>query len=150
MADATQFSKFEVEVSKDGISFAPFATVLAAQQQDYLQADQLHTLQTVYYRLKMWDLFNQVTYSNIVVVKRELAAGLIIVQNPVQHQLIFRHPPAQSASILVIDFSGKLFFKGNIASGNIQSSIPVSTLPPGTYVLRYTDGQKQFAQKFIK
>lgn len=150
VADATQFSRFEIEMSKDGVSFTPIAAVVAAQQQDYLQIDRLNTQHTVYYRLKMWDMFNHANYSNIIVVKRESTTGLVIVQNPVQNQLVFRHPPAQNASFMVVDFSGKLFLTGNIASGNIQTSVPVSTLPAGIYVLRYTDGVIQSAQKFIR
>lgn len=150
VADPTQFSRYEVEISRDGFSYSSIANVPSVQQQDYQYTDRTNTQQTVYYRLKMWDIFNQVTYSHIAVVKRERSAKMVLLQNPVRDQLIFQHPQANNASFMIIDYTGKLYLKGSVPSGNIQTSLPVSTLPAGSYVLQFTDGSVQFAQKFIK
>lgn len=150
VADPLQFKRYEVELSKDGHSFSSIANVAAGQQQEYLLNDKANTQQTVYYRLKMWDHFNQSTYSNIIVVKREQTAGMLLLQNPVNSQLVFRHPSAKKASFVIIDYTGRLFMKGAIPSGNVQTSLPVSSLPTGSYILQYIDGTSHFAQKFIK
>lgn len=150
VADPTQFQRYEVELSKDGFSFSPIASVASLQQQDYVQSDKINIQQTVYYRLKMWDHFNQATYSNIIVVKREQTAGMQLLQNPVSDQLVFRHPSAKTASFVIVDYTGRLFMKGTIPAGNVQTSLPVSSLPAGSYILQYMDGTSQFAQKFIK
>ncbi len=150
VADPLQFKRYEVELSKDGHSFSSIANVAAGQQLEYLLNDKANTQQTVYYRLKMWDHFNQSTYSNIIVVKREQTAGMLLLQNPVSSQLVFRHPSAKKASFVIIDYTGRLFMKGAIPSGNVQTSLPVSSLPTGSYILQYIDGTSHFAQKFIK
>jgi hypothetical protein len=150
VADPTQYKRYEVEVSQDGFSFSPIVSVTSNQQQDYVQSDKVNIQQTVYYRLKMWDHFNQSTYSNIVVVKREQTGGMQLLKNPVSDQLVFRHPSAKKASFVIIDYTGRLFMKGTIPAGNIQTSLPVSSLPAGSYILQYMDGTSQFAQKFIK
>lgn len=150
VADPTQYKRYELEVSKDGFSFSPVVSVTSNQQQDYVQSDKVNIQQTVYYRLKMWDHFNQATYSNIIVVKREQASGMQLLQNPVSDQLVFRHPAAKNASFVIIDYTGRLFMKGTIPAGNVQTSLPVSSLQAGSYILQYMDGTSQFAQKFIK
>lgn len=150
VADPSQFQRYEVEVSTNGFAFSPFKEVRSTQSEEYLLNDRTNTQQTVYYRLKLWDHFGQATYSNILVVKRELAAGLVIVQNPVRDHLIFRHPSAKSAYYQVVDFTGRVYMKGAIPAGNLQTSVTVSTLPAGSYVLQYSDGTSQFAQKFLK
>ena len=150
VADPTQFNRYEVELSKDGFSFSPIAKITSTLQQDYVLSDKVNIHQTVYYRLKMWDHFNEATYSNIIVVKREQTAGMQLLQNPVKDQLIFRHPSAKKASFVIIDNSGRLFIKGTVPSGNVQTSLPVSSLPAGSYILQYIDGTSQFAQTFIK
>lgn len=151
VADPTQFSRFEIEESKDGFSFLQFRKVKVEQQKDFELSDKTNIYPTMYYRLKMWDHFNQASYSNTVIVKRGLnATGLVIVQNPVKEQLIFRHPSAKNGLYEVVDFSGRLFMKGNVPVGNVQTSLSVSQLPAGSYVLRYYDGTLQFAEKFLK
>ncbi|TWI79215.1 putative secreted protein (Por secretion system target) [Lacibacter cauensis] len=151
VADPTQFQRYEVEVSTNGFAFSHLTELRSStQSEEYFLSDKANTQQTVYYRLKLWDHFGQATYSNIVVVKRELAAGLIIVQNPVSDHLIFRHPSAKNAYYQVVDFTGRVFMKGAIPAGNMQTSVAVSTLPAGSYVLQYSDGTSQFAQKFLK
>lgn len=150
VADPAKFQRYEVELSKDGVTFLPIASVTSVQQQDYVKIDKANIQQTVYYRLKMWDIFNQITYSNIVVVKRELTAAMQLLQNPVSDQLVFRHPSAKNASFVIVDYTGRLYMKGSIATGNVQTSLPVSSLPAGSYVLQYVDGVAQYAQKFIK
>lgn len=150
VADPTQFKRYEVELSKDGFSFSQIANVTSLQQQDYVQSDKANILQTVYYRLKMWDHFNNATYSNIIVVKREQTAGMQLLQNPVSDQLVFRHPSAKNASFVIVDYTGRLFIKGNIPAGNVQTSLPVSSLPAGSYILQYIEGVSQYAQKFVK
>lgn len=150
VADPTQFQRYEVEVSTNGFAFSPISSVTSVQQQDYVKSDKANIQQTVYYRLKMWDHFNQATYSNIIVVKRQQTAGMQLLQNPVSDQLVFRHPLAKNASFVVIDYTGRLFMKGTIPAGNVQTSLPVSSLPAGSYILQYIDGVSQYAQKFIK
>jgi hypothetical protein len=150
VADATLFNKYEVEVSKDGFNFTTLPGVLAPELTDNLLKDKINTHQTAYYRLKMWDHFSQASFSNIVVVKRETSKTVALLQNPIHDQLIFRHPSAKKASFVVVDFSGRVYMKGMIPEGNIQTSLQASSLPAGSYVLQYTDGVIQFSQKFLK
>ena len=150
VADASQFSRYQPEVSKDGFNFTALSVVHSTTLNQYRLTDRSNNYQTVYYRLKMWDVFNEASYSNTVVIRRDGAGTFSLLQNPVKDQLVFRHPSAVSASYTVLDISGRLFMKGAIPAGNIQTSIPIAALPAGNFVLRFADGTNFNVQKFIK
>jgi hypothetical protein len=48
----------------------------------------------------------------------------------------------------VIDQSGRLLAKGKLEKG--YSSIGTGNINTGIYIIRFTDGEQQWSEKFIK
>lgn len=150
VADPSSYARFELEESTNGQQFRKSGETVATLQTSYTYTDRAVTAKTKYYRLKMWDLFNQATYSYVITINRTMSSGIVLLQNPVQDGLVFRHPSSEKAMYMVTDMSGRVYLKGMIAPNTTQSNLRLSNLPAGTYVLRYMDQAVQHTQTFIK
>ncbi len=152
VADPASYNRFELEESTDGLGFRKAAEVnIAGQQTNYNFTDKLVKERVKYYRLKMWDIFNNVTYSHVVNITRPITAGIVLLQNPVRESLVFRHPASSTPSgYLITDLTGRVYVRGTIPSNIIQTSISISQLPAAVYVLKYFDQSTEQAKTFVK
>jgi hypothetical protein len=70
---------------------------------------------------------------------------------PVQNQLIMQHPVAEAGStVLLVGIDGRQLFTQNIQTRAVQTTINVSKLIPGNYMVVFNmNGQRQ-SKSFIK
>ncbi|MEQ1798425.1 MAG: T9SS type A sorting domain-containing protein [Lacibacter sp.] len=148
--NADQFQLFELQESKNGIDFTNKTSVAPGSASRYSYLDAGSFTATKYYRLKLTDRQRNVSYSHVVSIGGKKDTKIVLLQNPVQHQLNFRHPEAVNAQYSVVDLSGRIMMQGVVSKHAVISSVNTSTLNNGAYVLRFTDGGENYSQTFIK
>jgi hypothetical protein len=147
---------FELERSTDGRRFSAIATIRATNgsavhQYQYTDADfvQLPSTQ-LYYRLRMVDIDGSHSYSQVVLLRKELAQVRISTYpNPVRQQLQVQleTPFAAQYQLQLTDLQGRLLLQRQqtVQPGTTSLTIPTQQLPQGLYLLvvRSSDGQQQ-------
>lgn len=150
---------FELEKSTDGTSFQLLQQIPAAGNSSseikYSGFDGKPVYGTNFYRLKMVDKDGRHSYSRVVAVKINQATDeLIIFPNPVTNVLRLQVPPLknQEAIIEVGDATGKTVVTQTIRSGNYlrSTSIDISPLAKGVYMVILSDGNEKKQQRFVK
>ncbi len=145
---------FEVEESTDGTNFSTLVTLSANGSGDntYSTQDaQTHTGNN-YYRLKSVDIDGRFTYSQVVLVKISASgkAMFFVYPNPAAKQLVVQHGnPNSVAHLTVYNFQGQKMSTIS-ANGSGQTTIDVSRLTPGNYVIEYRSDSEIIREKFVK
>lgn len=104
-----------------------------------------------YYRIKQRDRNGDFDYSNIVTAEINNGVSLKIHPNPVVRELNLSHPIADTSSkVNILSMEGRSVINYKIPSGNNISSIDVSTLAKGTYMLIYSSQKERSSIKFMK
>lgn len=150
LASIDQVTHFEVQKSKEGRNFTSIATVNATDKISYTYTDVDLNEGTNYYRIKVFDALGEITYSYIVAVGNKLKATVEFYNNPVQSQLLFKHPASANATYKIIDVSGRQVKAGRIPANAVVSQIDLSALAPGQYVLQFFNEFETVSKQFIK
>ncbi len=148
--NAEQFQVFDLQESINGIDFINKTSVAPGSSSRYSYLDAGSFAATKYYRLKLTDRQRNVSYSHVVSIGGKKETKIVLLQNPVQYQLNFRHPEAVSAQYSVVDLSGRIMLQGVISKHAVISSVNTSVLNKGAYILRFTDSGENYSQTFIK
>lgn len=145
---------FEVECSKDGKTFQSIGSVLANNTSglnSYSFNDANATVGDNYYRLKQQDLDGRFTYSNVELASVQLNGGFTIQPNPVVSNLTLNHSEAKDKAVFVIfNLQGQKVLSADVKKGTVASSVDVSGLAPGSYLLSFKNGTEQQSIQFIK
>lgn len=153
--------QFIIERSSDGNTYKAIGQVAAVGNSNTIQhysfADQSpFTSTNNFYRLKMQDVDGNSKYSKILIIKfgGELTANMQLFPNPVKDILQVQIPAGLNGSISlqIIDMSGRIVRKNNIASdGNaLSTSIDVSNMQPGLYIIKAQAGNTSVLTRFAK
>lgn len=145
-----RFKLFVLEESNNGIDFSYLSTITPGLWEAYNYIHLTDKSQTKYYRLKLIDLSGSITYSHVVSIGGKKQIHITLLQNPVQNQLLFRHPQAKDASYTITDFSGRKMLQGVISKNAAVSTISTSSLANGMYVLHYIDHGETLTATFLK
>ncbi len=137
------------------IGKVPAASVTGSHQYNFNDAKPLTG--SSYYRLKMTGKDGNFTYSNIVPIKTKVAGfTLSAYPNPVKNILKVKVSSTgeNKITLLVTDLSGKTLLNKviNIINGESDTSLNVSHLTAGTYLLKMlsADGRETVVKKFVK
>lgn len=153
-ANEQNVSRFIVERSNDGISFAPIATVNARNRpvDAYSYADLISQIPVrpsgyLYYRLKMVDADGNINYSTVVRIALDTDNKITVGPNPFHDQLTV-YSQSEVKRITVTDFSGRQVYQ----SGNITGNrIPMpAVLPAGQYMVKIETSAGTVTKKLIK
>lgn len=150
LASIDQITHFEVQKSKEGRNFTSIATIYTTDKISYTFTDVDLSEGTNYYRIKVFDAVGEITFSYIVAVGNKLKATVEFYNNPVQAQLLFKHPAAVNATYKIIDVSGRQVKAGRIPTNAVVSQIDLSSLTPGQYVLQFFNENETVSKQFIK
>lgn len=101
---------------------------------------------TLYYRLKVGFDNHKEYYSNIIAIK-DIPGSRPTLKNNTVHQSVEVNSPSKF-TYAVIDYSGRTVAKGNLVQG--FNSIATYELNKGMYILQFSNGQEQYAEKFMK
>lgn len=150
--------KFEVEFSKDGITFQSFISIPArgtsSIKTDY---NTLHCCPVVganYYRLKMIDRDGHFKYSEIRKVVFEFINEMKLFPNPISNRLdlkiSFVKPFTKDAIITVYNSSGSQVYSSILAKGKTITQINMGAVAAGSYYIIVAVGGELYKEEFIK
>jgi hypothetical protein len=150
---------FEVEKSLDGKVFLTTGSVIASAKNgnENYSFNETITNDKVYYRLKMFDKNQVMTYSKILAFQNKFAStnGLKIINNPVADKLTLSISSTNNytAEIKVYDLSGRMKMQQrvNVYEGDNQVSLPLTSgFHSGIYFVEVNNGIEKQSVKFIK
>lgn len=134
-ATETEIAHFEIERSKDGLSFEKIGVVEGAGNSSTPQQyhfEDLRIYPKTYYRLKPIDTNGTSEYSNVVVVEGEMQEILLAFPNPAKDQLTIVSPYA--ADFQLVDILGHSIKNIRFEQADTRN-IDISALPNGVYYL---------------
>jgi len=144
---------FAIERSKDGSNFnqVDFVAAKNSTTNSYAYTDAVTVANAAYYRLKMTDKDGSFKYSKIVTLNAKQSIQLEVFPNPVSNTVVASHTKAgESGVVKIITVDGKNVATQNIQVGATQSSIDVSKLKAGTYVIVFENDGARSSVQFVK
>ena len=147
--------KFDIEKSKDGISFTTLAKVnkqTAERNYSFTDANLFSPLS--YYRLKIFNINGTYKYSNVIPLRNSLEKFVYkVYQEADRHvyRLSCTLNEAEKISIYVTDASGKQIFKKDFGkiTGQLKDDIDLSNQAAGTYFLTLQIGNNRYNVKLL-
>ena len=153
---------FEVERSTDGINFFPLQTInsvasdFPSANYKFTDVDVSKESNTAYYRLKIINVANQVSYSKIIRLStnKSVNGRVKIFPNPVSDnlQVSIYAPSRQNVELFIYDGSGRLMHSTHttIEKGNTKLNISdFQSWPTGIYSVKVVAGNDLFINKMI-
>ena len=133
-----------IEVSVNGINFTPLD-----QTNNVLRTYSYRPLDTrpLLYRLHVTFDNLKEYYSNVIAIRQGKARKPQLVGNTIAGNNVTVNSPA-NYQYQVIDQSGRILSKGTVEKG--YSSVRLGSIHTGIYIIRFTDGEQQWSEKFIK
>lgn len=141
---------YVAEKSTNGKDFSSFGNILPSNKINYEINDNSILAVTTYYRVKFLTADGKVTYSNVVAVTPKKSLGLDVFPNPVKNNLVINYKTlSKNASLSITSLEGKNLHNTSIKAGTNQTSIDVSTLKNGTYIVTLLDFDGNKTSKII-
>ncbi len=133
-----------LESSEDGVNFQPVTeTSASARNYNYTPRSTAVTL----YRLNVTFDNGRSYFSNTIALKNTSNAKPQLLTTVIRkNELSVTSPGA--FEYLVADFGGRTIAKGMIPKGS--SSIQLTNLPSGAYMVKFSNGDEQYVEKFVK
>jgi hypothetical protein len=150
VANETNLRGYEIEKSLDANNFVNVGFVAASNANSYtFSTDQKTTV--VYYRLKMVDKDGSFKYSNTISINGKEGVKLDLYPNPAKNTLVLLHPKADDkATATISSINGKRLLAQSITANTTQTTLDVSKLPAGTYLVVYNNGSSGTTATFVK
>ncbi len=145
--------EFQVERSSNGREYQSIGKVAAAgpSSAKYSFVDAKPIEGANYYRLKIVDKDGSFSYSKVIVINTKPTSAISVYPNPAGETLTLTHTRAINKAVVEIySVDGKRINTYHVQPSAIQSTIDVSELVKGTYMLIYSDGVNKTSSKFIK
>lgn len=153
-AQEINMNRFEIQRSLDARTFESIGSVAARNQSTeatYTYTDAKPVSGTAYYRLNMIDNDGRSSYSGVVSITGKIPVNLSVFPNPVVNSLVLSHPKAvDGATIKIISMNGAVVAAYNVQKDAIQSSVDVSKLSKGNYIVIFNNAAKQQTVKILK
>jgi uncharacterized delta-60 repeat protein len=153
--------QFVIERSTDGKTYKAIGQVNATGNSSltkhYSFADQSPYMSASnYYRLNMQDVDGAIKYSKTLIIKfdGQLTTSMAVFPNPTRDLLQVQLPDGMNGTVAlqVFDLNGQLVKFTNLASDGsaLNTTVDVSTLVSGVYILKAQAGNVTLTSRFIK
>jgi SdrD B-like domain/Secretion system C-terminal sorting domain len=147
VADQSDISAYEVEVSTNGRNFNNVTSVTANNDLSatYNAAHLTPALGISYYRIKFVDKNGAISYSDIRKVNFGKAANVNVFPNPAKIEVNVTLTPAminKAATISVISIDGRLMTVQKVSAASQIETIDVSKMANGKYIVRIVTGNE--------
>jgi hypothetical protein len=152
VADAINFSHFEVERSSDGLNFTPVADLPYSGNTDYSYTDMAPENGTNYYRLRLVDIDAHYTYSKTVAANTSCNMNLVKVYPTFTTGKVQVVLPQgyESAKIYLVNAAGQRIIPLLLSSTGTVRSVSLEGLPAATYVLQVVNDRETKSFKIVK
>ncbi len=145
---------FEIEQNPDGTTFQKIGTVKASNREE----GQQYSFSTLparqplnYYRLKIVDLDNSFSYSNIISVHTTPDNEVIAFPNPVSDKVLVTFPvQGVESSLQIYSAEGVLLHTASLPEGSAGYEADLSGFQSGSYFLLIRNREAAFRRKLIK
>jgi hypothetical protein len=141
-------SHFDVERSIDGVTYQKIGAVTSvntAGVHNYNYTDAPLQASIIYYRLKQVDRDGRYEISPIRIVKPNGNAAILLLPNPVNNNLQL-YGVKQGTPIIIYDAAGKQILSQTWSGTSVQ----LSQLPTGMYILHLIINKNTVVKKFLK
>ena len=149
----TNFKKYEIERSTDGIGFYKIGEVAGKNLANYSFTDNnLPNSNTVYYRLKMIDIDGLFSNSKTLAVRlADHFSNALVYPNPTKEKLIVTLQQAltETSQLIIADLSGRIVNRQQVKSGLSQIDLDVQQMPAGRYFIRLYNHNTMINQSFV-
>jgi hypothetical protein len=145
-ANKINVSKFEIEKSSDAISFSKIGSVASSEKEQYGFTDTHLFDRNNYYRIKVIDLDQQVSYSKTILLLHSDKTELTLFPNPVKDELHIA-TSTKDFRYQITDIYGRKWISGTSATS--QAPISCAQLPKGIYHIRLEMGHEVRNLKFL-
>ncbi len=145
--------EFIIEKRTDEIGFTELgrkASHNTAGIHNYSYTDNQVAAGNTYYRLKQVDQDGKYKYSDIAQVNIRAGINLAVYPNPVDDVLSLSHEIATQASVKVLSLEGRILIREVIPQGATLTSLNVSGLSSGAYLVTLENAGKLATAKFVK
>ena len=153
---ATASTSFDLQRSIDGRNFISLAQNIKGINDRYQYNDDLSAFTNgpVFYRLKITDAGNKVSYSNILRINlNSVPQGVSLYPNPAQDQaqLSFMSTQKQPAMLLIYNSAGAVVFKKQVLLLQGVNALPIEAakLSTGTYLVEMQAAGQAFRDKLV-
>jgi len=145
---------FEVQKSSDARNFVAIGNIAAKNGScgtTYSYRDAKELIGTAFYRLRMIDNDGKASYSAILSVNGKLPTKVSVFPNPVVNNLVLSHPKAVDGAIIkIVSLNGSVLATHSVQKDAIQTSVDVSKLAKGNYIVIFNNAQQQQTIKILK
>jgi hypothetical protein len=133
--------RYEVERSADGKSYQKIGTVNAVMVGKYSFTDS-QPKDKNYYRIKVIDVGGIYRYSSVITLQQgKTAIALNAYPSPAQKEIMMQHASAIAGSqLMVTSMDGRILKLVTPQTGAQQTSIDLSSVKAGTYVMQFQNG----------
>lgn len=145
--------EFSIERRTDNTDFVAIGTKASKNVSgvhNYSFADNNTVSGNVYYRLKQIDNDGNFAYSDVVSVNLAGQTSLSVYPNPTSDVLNLTHASATNGSVKVFSLGGQSLIEQSLANGATSTSINVSNLVKGAYLVVVNNAGVQSSVKFVK
>ena len=149
----TNFKKYEIERSFDGIGFYKIGEVAGRNLANYAFTDNnLPNANTVFYRLKMIDIDGKFSNSKTVSVRiANNFSNALVYPNPAKDKLVVKLEQAltEKSSLIIADVSGRILMQQLVVNGQKTIDLDVSKFSAGRYFIKISNHSKLINQSFV-
>jgi hypothetical protein len=141
-------SSYTVQESSDSVRFSTIGIVPVstrpASSHTYTFTDKTPRFGINYYRLQINDTAGHATFSDVIGVElaTESFSKMSVFPNPVKYGIITIDLPTSThtSTLQLTDLVGRVLTTMQLSPGTPRTYLNLSSLPPGTYELSWTDG----------
>ena len=151
---------FEVERSREGITFTPIGRVLGAgsstvaREYSFVDTDAAPAGGgTEYYRLRQVDADGKSDYSPVRMLSWGVVAaaeiGLQVYPNPAGQRVRLALPLRAAGTVRLTDLAGRVLLTQALAADAAEQELDLTALPTGLYVVQVEQQGQRFTQRLV-
>lgn len=149
----SQFSRYVVERSNDGLHFNSIGSILGSNLANYRFTDvQPPASQTVFYRLRLVDVDGRSDYSKIVSLRLyDAVSNALLYPNPARDilQVRLKNATTGNGKLSVLDITGRILQQQTVPAQTNSLQIDVRRLPAGKYVIELVAEDQLLHDSFL-
>jgi Secretion system C-terminal sorting domain len=140
---------YEIEKSIDGVNFGGISGMIYKNEQHIYSIDDAKpNAENNYYRLKMVNENNEITYSNIVVLYNYVPNDIRLFPNPAHTSVKIQFTEKiKSASITISSAVGNIMINKPITANEVE--INIAQWQPGIYIVKAINGNEIIEKKLV-
>jgi hypothetical protein len=149
--NAASFNVERSDNAKDFVTIGNVAAKNATSTNEYSFTDAKPLAGISYYRLKMLDKDGQFKYSNVVAINNTTSISFGVYPNPASNNITVTHSKANAGAVIkIVSADGKTVATSNVSTGSTLTTLQVTKLAAGNYLIVFDNGLEKASATLIK